>query len=132
MFVPATILPADDEATDASRGEAPWQHISVPVVPPPYPTHVITAGFSQLTGYPLARSMTNLEGGSNGHIAQPILVTSPRSWAEADLSSLVGGKVAFDADKGDKQGPITLGAAVSAPATAVPPPPAGNGSPRGA
>jgi len=102
---------------------------SVPVVPPPYPSHVITEGFSQLTGYPLARSMTNLEGGSNGHIARPILITSPRSWAEADLSSLVGGKVAFDADKGDKQGPITLGAAVSAPATDVPPPPAGNGSP---
>ena len=102
---------------------------SVPVVPPPYPTHPITDGFSQLTAFPLARSMTVLEGGSNGHTAQAILTTSPRSWAEADLSSLVGGKVAFDAVKGDKQGPITLGAAVSAPATVVTPAPSGNSSP---
>ena len=101
---------------------------SVPVVAQ-YPSHPITEGFGQITGFPLARSMTNLEGGANGRTAQAFLTTSPRSWAEADLSSLAGGKVAFDADKGDKQGPITLGAAVSAPATEVPPPPSGNSSP---
>ena len=102
---------------------------SVPVVPPPYPPHAITDGLGQLTAFPLARSMTSLDGGSNGHTAQPLLKTSPRSWAEADLSSLVGGKVAFESEKGDKQGPVTLGAAVSAPATDVPPPPSGNSSP---
>jgi ABC-type uncharacterized transport system involved in gliding motility auxiliary subunit len=105
---------------------------SVPVVAPPYPPHAITEEFSQLTAYPLARSMTSLAGGSNGHTAQPILTTSPRSWAEADVDSLAGGggAVEFNATKGDKQGPITLGSAVSAPATDVPPPPpSGNGSP---
>jgi ABC-type uncharacterized transport system involved in gliding motility auxiliary subunit len=33
-----------------------------------------------------------------------------------------GGQVEFNADRGDKQGPIVLGAAVSAPATDVPAP----------
>ena len=59
---------------------------SVPVVPPPYPQHAITEGFGQLTGFPLARSMTALTTGSNGRTAQAILNTSPRSWAEADLA----------------------------------------------
>ena len=45
-----------------------------------------------MTAFPLARSMTAVEGGSNGHTAQPLVKTSPQSWAEADLSSLVGGK----------------------------------------
>ena len=35
----------------------------------------------------------------------------------------------FNADKGDRAGPITLGAAVSAPATDAPAPPSGNASP---
>jgi ABC-type uncharacterized transport system involved in gliding motility auxiliary subunit len=94
-----------------------------------YPPHAITEGFRLVTAYPLARSMTNLEGGSNGHIAQPLVNTSPQSWAEADLSSLSGDALAFDPGKGDRQGPITLGVAVSAPATAAPPSPPGNGSP---
>ena len=47
-------------------------------------------------------------GRFGGHIAQPLVNTSPQSWAEADLSSLSGtggAQVAFDADKGDRQGP---------------------------
>ena len=35
---------------------------------------------------------------------------------------LLAGQVEFNADKGDKQGPITLAAAASAPATVTPPP----------
>ena len=75
--------------------------------------------------------MTPIEGGSNSHTAQPLVNTSAQSWSEADLASLSTGKaeVGFNADKGDKQGPITLGAAVSAPATVTPPPPSGNATP---
>ena len=85
---------------------------------------------ASITAYPMARSMTPIEGGSNGHTAQPLVNTSAQSWSEADLASLSTGKaeVGFNADKGDKQGPITLGAAVSAPAT-VTPPPSGNATP---
>ena len=96
-----------------------------------YPPHPITQGFEVLTAYPLARSMTPIEGGSNSHTAQPLVTTGPQSWAEADLAGLSTAKaqVEFNADKGDKQGPITLAAAVSAPATATPLAPLGNATP---
>ena len=105
---------------------------SVPVAAK-YPSHPITERFQLMTAYPLARSISPVEGGVNGHTAQPLVETSPQSWAETDLASLAtGGRVAFNADKGDKQGPITLGAAVSAPASAPatpPPAPADGGKP---
>jgi ABC-type uncharacterized transport system involved in gliding motility auxiliary subunit len=96
-----------------------------------YPPHAITEGFRVITAYPLSRSMTPIEGGSNSHTAQPLVTTSAQSWAEADVAALSTGKaqVEFNADKGDKQGPITLAAASSAPATVKPTLPAGNASP---
>ncbi len=102
---------------------------SLPVVVD-YPAHGITAGFGRvMTGFPMARSMAPIEGGSNNRTAQPFITTSAQSWAEADLASLSTGQVALNADKGDKQGPVTLGAAATAAATAAPPP--GNASPAG-
>ena len=99
---------------------------SLPVVVD-YPAHPITAGFGRvMTGYPMARSMSPIEGGSNSHNAQPFISTSAQSWAEADLASLATGQVALNADKGDKQGPVMLGSVASAPATDVAAPPAGN------
>jgi ABC-type uncharacterized transport system involved in gliding motility auxiliary subunit len=118
-----------DVVLDASgMGQMLGTDASVPVAAE-YPPHAITEGFRLVTAYPMARSMSPIEGGSNSHTAQPLVSTSPQSWAEADLSSLTGGQVAFNAEGGDRQGPIILGAAVSAPATAAPPPPAGNASP---
>ncbi|HYB94260.1 MAG TPA: GldG family protein [Vicinamibacterales bacterium] len=101
---------------------------SVPVAVQ-YPAHPISDGFRQITAFPMARSMTPIEGGANDRVAQPIVNTSAQSWAEADVTALSSGKgqVEFNADRGDKQGPITLGAAVSAPAAVTPP--AGNVSP---
>lgn len=89
-----------------------------------YPQHPITESFRNvITMYPLSRSMTAAQGGA--HTAAPIVESSPRSWAETDLASLAkGGEVAFNADKGDKQGPVAIGLAVSAPATVTPPVPA--------
>ena len=61
---------------------------SVPVAAQ-YPPHAITDGFGRvITAYPMARSMSPIEGGSNGHTAQPFVNTSAQSWAEADLASL--------------------------------------------
>jgi len=95
---------------------------SLPVVVD-YPPHPITTGFGRvMTGYPMARSMAPAEGGSNGRIAQPFISTSPESWSEADLASLSSGQVAMNADKGDKPGPIILGAVSSAPASVTTPP----------
>jgi len=80
-----------------------------------YPAHPITDRFRVITAYPLARSVDVVAGGVNGHNAQPLVQTSPQSWAETDLKALMEGKpVKMDEGK-DKPGPITLGAAVSAP-----------------
>jgi ABC-type uncharacterized transport system involved in gliding motility auxiliary subunit len=93
---------------------------SVPVAAS-YPPHPITEDFRLLTAYPLARSMSPVDGGVNGHTAQRIVETSTRSWAETNLKSLSGGQPAKQ-DEGDKPGPVALASAVSAAATAAPPP----------
>jgi hypothetical protein len=84
-----------------------------------YPPHPITQRFGLLTAFPLARSASPVPGGVNGHIAQTFVESSPRSWAETDIKSLLTtGEVSLDESKGDKKGPISIAAAVSAAATA--------------
>jgi ABC-type uncharacterized transport system involved in gliding motility auxiliary subunit len=69
-----------------------------------------------------------VSGGVDGHTAQAVIETGPRSWAESDIKSLLAnGQAALDEEKGDKNGPIAIGAAVSAPSTpAEPEQPAAN------
>jgi ABC-type uncharacterized transport system involved in gliding motility auxiliary subunit len=86
---------------------------SVPVAAT-YPPHPITENFRLLTAYPLTRSVSPVEGGVNGHTAQSIVETSQRSWAETNLKGLTSGQPAKQ-DDGDKPGPVSLAAAVSAP-----------------
>jgi ABC-type uncharacterized transport system involved in gliding motility auxiliary subunit len=91
-----------------------------------YPPHPIVQGFDMLTAFPLARSVAPVSGGVNGRSAQPFVETSPNSWAESDLKTMLGtGKTTFDADKGDKRGPIAIAAAASAAVAA----PAGDRKP---
>jgi ABC-type uncharacterized transport system involved in gliding motility auxiliary subunit len=92
---------------------------SVPVAAS-YPQHPITENFNLLTAYPLARSMTPIEGGVNGRTAQRLVETSNKSWGETNLKSLTGGEPA-KMDDDDKKGPVSLAAAVSAPVAAAPP-----------
>jgi gliding motility-associatede transport system auxiliary component len=88
---------------------------SVPVAVQ-YNPHPITERFKLLTAYPLARSVTAVAGGVNGRIAQNLVETSANSWAEADIKTLTTtGEVRRELDKGDKAGPVSLAAAVSAP-----------------
>ena len=95
---------------------------SVPVAAN-YPPHPITQRFSLLTAFPLARSASPVTGGVNGHTAQTFVESSPRSWAEADIKSLLAsGEVSLDESKGDKKGPVSIGSAVSASSTAAPKP----------
>jgi ABC-type uncharacterized transport system involved in gliding motility auxiliary subunit len=79
-----------------------------------YPPHAITENFRVLTAFPLARSVSPVEGGANGHTAQTIVETGPSSWAETDIKGLTSGRPA-KADDADKRGPVSLAAAVSAP-----------------
>jgi ABC-type uncharacterized transport system involved in gliding motility auxiliary subunit len=93
---------------------------SVPVAAK-YDPHTITERFNLITAYPLARSVTAVSGGTNGHVAQNLVETSASSWAETDIKRLTTtGQVARELDKGDKAGPVSLAAAVSAPASAPP------------
>jgi ABC-type uncharacterized transport system involved in gliding motility auxiliary subunit len=111
-----------DAVVDASgMGRLLGTDASVPVAVS-YPPHPITQRFTLLTAYPLARSVAPVTGGVNGHIAQSVVETSPQSWAESDLKTLLEtGEVSLDESKGDKKGPVSIAAAVFAtPAPADP------------
>jgi ABC-type uncharacterized transport system involved in gliding motility auxiliary subunit len=89
--------------------------------------HPITEKLNQFTAYPLARSVTPIQGGTNGKLAQKLLETSPQSWAEVDFKPLLTSnssqpaKPTRDLDKGDKAGPVSIAAATSAAAPDAPP-----------
>ena len=102
-----------DVVVDASGvGQLLGTDASVPVAAS-YPPHAITDRFNLLTAFPLARSVRPVPGGVAGRIAEAFVETSPRSWAEQDLSELAGGEVALDEAAGDVPGPIPIAAAVS-------------------
>lgn len=113
----------DDIVVDASNvGQMFGAGPTVPVAAS-YPAHPITERFNLMTAFPLARSLTATT--VDGRTAQSVIETSDRSWAEKDLAGLAAGQdVSLDATAGDRQGPISLAAAVSAAATDVPETPA--------
>ncbi len=123
----------NDLIVDASGlGQLIGTDASVPVAMPV--PHAITTNFPRLiTAFPLARSVTPVEGGVEGRVAQRVLETSPQSWSEADVKGLFAtGRPERDLEKGDKAGPVTIAAAVSAPAADAPapaPPPADGAPP---
>ena len=109
----------NDVVVDASgMGRLLGTDASIPVAAS-YPSHPITQRFNYLTAYPLARSVTPVTGGVNNHTAQAFVETSPQSWSETDLKGLLtSGQVSLDESKGDKKGPVSIAAAVSAVSTA--------------
>jgi ABC-type uncharacterized transport system involved in gliding motility auxiliary subunit len=105
----------------SGMGQLLGTDVSVPVAAK-YEPHPITDRFNLLTAYPLARSVTAIPGGVNGRTAQNLVETSANSWAESNIKELTTtGRVARELDKGDKPGPVSLAAAVSAPADTPPP-----------
>jgi ABC-type uncharacterized transport system involved in gliding motility auxiliary subunit len=81
-----------------------------------FPSHPITERFNVLTAFPLTQSVTPLTTGPDNKFAQPIVETSPQSFAKKDLAVLrAGGQVGLDEAKGDRKGPITIAAAGSTP-----------------
>ncbi len=84
-----------------------------------YPNHPIVDKFELLTAFPMARSAATVAGGVNGRFAQTFVETSARSWAETDIAGLLTGKpIKLEEDKGDKKGPVSIGAAASAAVSA--------------
>lgn len=114
-------------------GQATVGSPEVPVVAA-YPPHPIVDTLNVITAFPASQSI--VVSTSGGRTPQAFLETSRQSFAKKDLGVLrQGGQVAIDEGKGDKPGPIVIGAAISAdapnppaPATeaepaATPPPP---------
>lgn len=109
----------DESGIGQVIGSGPETPVAMPV------SHPITTPLGGvITAHPLARSVTPVEGGSNGRFAQRLVETSQLSWAETDLAGLYAtGRPTRNLDEGDLNGPIALGAAVSASAPAPPPAP---------
>jgi ABC-type uncharacterized transport system involved in gliding motility auxiliary subunit len=94
-----------------------------------YQPHPITDRFNLITAFRLARSVTPVSGGTSGKFAQTLVETSPGSWAETDIATLMTtGKVSRDPEAGDVEGPVSLAVAVSSPATDEPEPAADTAS----
>ena len=114
------ITVGNDMVVDASPesqryGTGPTMPLAKPV------SHAITNDFNLYTGFPIARSATPTEGGANGHTAQKFVESSAESWAETDVKGLYAtGRVERNAGQGDKPGPVSLAAAVSAPLADAP------------
>jgi ABC-type uncharacterized transport system involved in gliding motility auxiliary subunit len=63
-----------------------------------------------MTMFPSAAAMEQVE--KSDFEKEPLLATLARSWTELGP---IEGKIAFDADKGERQGPLDLGYAVTRP-----------------
>jgi len=107
---------ADDIVVDASgMGRLVGTDASVPIGMPT--EHPITANFRVMTAFPVARSVTPIEGGTDGKIARTVIQTSEQSWSESDVKGLYAtGRPTQDLAKGDTKGPVAVAAAVSAAA----------------
>ncbi len=98
---------------------------TVPVAAPPYPNHPITDRFDLITMFPLVRAIIPTEKATDGRASQSFIQTAPRSWAETTLSQLDDpNALAPEPDKGDKTGPVSIGAAVAVAAPSAQPAPA--------
>jgi ABC-type uncharacterized transport system involved in gliding motility auxiliary subunit len=82
-----------------------------------YPAHPITMSFKEITMFPAASALDRAEGGE--FEKEPLLDTVDRSWTE---TGPIEGKIQFDADKGERQGPLQIGYALTRQVT--PPEPA--------
>ena len=83
-----------------------------------YPKHSITESFRVGTIFPLARSVTPVMPAPPGKTVQPIVESARQAWSETDLKALQseGSQPEPNADKGDKEGPVSIAVAISTPA----------------
>ena len=100
---------------------------TVPVVAS-YPAHAITQRFQLMTAFPLTRSVAAVSGGVNGRTPQPFAETSQRSVGvkgdvKGVITMLTASKGSLDQSKIDKNGPVSIAAAVSVSSSATPPTP---------
>jgi ABC-type uncharacterized transport system involved in gliding motility auxiliary subunit len=73
-----------------------------------YPPHAITMGFQSMTLFPVSAALE--KEGESAFERTPVLRTLARSWTE---TGAIEGKIQFDADKGEHEGPLTIGFALT-------------------
>jgi ABC-type uncharacterized transport system involved in gliding motility auxiliary subunit len=73
-----------------------------------YPYHPITQNFQSMTLFPMASALETAKDGEFRYTA--LLKTLARSWTE---TGPVEGEIRFNADSGEKEGPLTLGVAIT-------------------
>jgi len=123
--VPSDVQLKEGEAVDVAALASLPNSDGTFVLAAKYDPHPIIQGFRVLTAYRMVRSISASASGSNGHTAQNLVETTETSWAETDLKRLTSsGQVAREPSRGDKAGPISIAAAVSAPVSAAPAAPA--------
>ena len=130
--VPSDYTVKEGEAVDIGQLAALPNTDGTFVLAAKYLPHALTQGLGRVTVVlRLARSISALTDNTTGHVAQNRIETTASSWGETDIKRLATGQVAREPGKGDKNGPLSLAAAVSAPATdmapAKPDAPAGAG-----
>lgn len=84
-----------------------------------YPPHPITAQFHTMTIFPAAAALERAKAGEGEYEIEPFLSTLARSWTE---TGPIEGKIQFDAGKGEREGPLTIGFALSRQIKAAEPP----------
>jgi ABC-type uncharacterized transport system involved in gliding motility auxiliary subunit len=121
--VPADVQVKDGEAIDVSALASLPNSDGTFVLAAKYDPHPIVQGFRILTAYRLARSVSAVASSGDRRSAQNVVETTETSWAETDIKRLTSsGQVAREPAKGDKAGPISIAAAVSAPISETPAP----------
>ena len=115
--VPADYSVKEGEALDVAQLGALPNTDGTFVLAGKYLQHPMTTGLGRVTVvFKLVRPITAMKEGTNGRFAQNIIETTPTSWAESDLKRLFdSGQVAREPGKEDKDGPLSLAAAVTAP-----------------
>jgi ABC-type uncharacterized transport system involved in gliding motility auxiliary subunit len=84
-----------------------------------YPPNPITVNFREMTLFPAAAALDKSE--QEEFEKEPLLSTLPRSWTE---TGPIEGKIKYDADKGERQGPLVIGLALTRQVTPPAPEPA--------
>jgi gliding motility-associatede transport system auxiliary component len=120
--VPSDYAVKEGEAVDVGQLAALPNTDGTFVLAAKYLPHALTQGLGRVTVvFRMARSISALTDNASGHVAQNLIETTASSWGETDIKRLTTGQVAREPSKGDKNGPLTVAAAVSAPATALDP-----------
>jgi ABC-type uncharacterized transport system involved in gliding motility auxiliary subunit len=114
--VPSDYQAKEGEAVDVAALAPVTNADGTFVLAAKYQQHALTQGLGRVTVmFRMARSVSPITGGVNGRFAQSLIESTATSWGETDLKRLMTqGQVAREPSKGDKGGPLSLAAAVSA------------------